>query len=40
MAQRVVCFAVDLDLASWEGPHRRGETLGCVLALEGHPRHL
>jgi hypothetical protein len=30
MAQRVFFFAADLDLASREGPRRRGEIVGCV----------
>jgi hypothetical protein len=30
MAHKVVFFATDLDLASQEGPHRRGEILGCL----------
>jgi hypothetical protein len=37
MAQRVVFFAADLDLASQEGPRRREEILGCVLAYIDRP---
>jgi hypothetical protein len=39
MAQRVF-FVADLDLASREGPRRRGEIVRCVLASAGHPRRL
>jgi hypothetical protein len=40
MAQRVIFFVVDLDLASREGPRRGEEILGCVLGSEGHPKCL
>jgi hypothetical protein len=39
-AERVVFFAVHLDLTPREGPHRGGEILGCVLESVGHPRCL
>jgi hypothetical protein len=40
VAQRVVFFEADLDLASRKGPRRGGEILGCVLVLAGNPRRL
>jgi hypothetical protein len=40
MAQRVVFFAADLDLASREGPCQGGEILGYVLVSACNPRRL